>query len=56
MGCIDCEYHETFSDDMGEESFNDGCICHNEKAESEDMHFKCCCEYGGKESCPYKEE
>ena len=55
MECFDCKYHETFSDNIEGESFNDGCLCHNEEAEEKDMHFKCCREYEGKESCPYKE-
>lgn len=56
MECFGCKYHETFSDDMGGESLNDGCVCHNEQAEKEDRHLKCCLEYGGKEKCPYVED
>lgn len=55
MECFDCKYHETFSDDIDGESFSDGCLCHNEKAEKYNMHFKCCGEYNGKDECPYKE-
>jgi len=55
MECFDCKFHEIFSDDIDGESFGDGCICYNEKAELEDRHIKCCWEYGGKEKCPYKE-
>lgn len=56
MNCFGCKWHETFSDDINGESFDDGCICNNEKAESENRHIKCCLEYGGKEECHYKEE
>ena len=56
MDCFECKWHETFSDDVDGGSYNDGCVCHNEKAESEDRHFKCCYEYNGKEKCQYKEE
>lgn len=55
MDCIGCKYHETFSDDIGGESFEDGCLCHNERAEAGDMHLKCCSGYSGSEECPYKE-
>lgn len=56
MECFGCKYHETFSDDMGGESHNDGCVCYNEQAEKEDNHLKCCWEYDGKEKCPYRED
>lgn len=31
MNYYGCNYHETFSDDIDGGSFNDGCVCHNEK-------------------------
>ncbi len=55
MECFGCKYHETFSDDMDEGSYNDGCVCYNEQAEKEDRHLICCFEYGGKEECPHRE-
>lgn len=58
--CVDCKYHETFVDDMGDYFEDDGCICHHDKADSKeygDYHLNCCYEYGGKlDKCPYYEE
>lgn len=54
MECCDCIYHETFSDDVEGESFDDGCVCLNERAEKENRHLECCWKYGGKNKCPYK--
>lgn len=52
-----CKYHETFVDDMGDYFENDGCICWHDKADNEDYHLNCCCEYNGKlDNCPYYEE
>ena len=55
MKCQNCIWHDHLYENVDGELVFDGCMCNNNKAELENMHSKCCEEYGGNNDCPYGE-
>jgi hypothetical protein len=56
--CCNCANHETFTDEIDGEYYDDGCLCHHVLGDKE-FHINCCYEYTSSENfkeCIYFEE